>query len=80
MFSKIERRRTYIVMLLARRALRFLYIGIRKVCINMKMTGGKKFIAILDNDKVLLSMFAGILLCSIIIVALAVKAAFLLVA
>jgi hypothetical protein len=46
----------------------------------MKMMRGKKFIAILDNDRILLSMFAGILLCSIIIVALAVKAAFLLVA
>ena len=46
----------------------------------MKVQKGKKFIAILDNDRVLLSMFAGILICSIIIVALAVKAAFLLVA
>jgi len=45
----------------------------------MKMVKGKKFLAILDNDRVLMSMFAGIVLCSIIVVALAVKAAFLLV-
>jgi hypothetical protein len=44
----------------------------------MKTIKGKKFLAILDNDKILLSMFAGIVLCSIVIVALAVKAAFLL--
>ena len=60
--------------------MRFYDIDSRKVYINMKITSGKKFMAILDNDRVLLSMFAGILLCSIIIVALAVKAAFLLVA
>ncbi len=51
----------------------------RKASVMMKMVKGKKFLAILDNDRVLMSMFAGIVLCSIVIVALAVKAAFLLV-
>lgn len=45
----------------------------------MKIEKGKRFLTILDNDKVLMSMFAGIVICSIVIVALAVKAAFLLV-
>lgn len=55
------------------------YLGTRKALIMMKTIKGKKFLAILDNDRILLSMFAGIVLCSIVIVALAVKAAILLV-
>ena len=51
----------------------------RKAPVMMKTEKRKKFIDILDRDRVLLSMFAGIVLCSIVIVALAVKAAFLLI-
>ena len=41
----------------------------------MKRAKFKELIAILDSDKALMTMFTGILLCSIIIVALAIKAA-----